>query len=306
MGSLGRTGISMPLDVRDDSKKHYDYREYVCGWAAAFVNINVTFPISKMIFRQMLHGVETKSAIKMLHTEGLRYLYRGIGPPLMQRSISTSIMFGSFAQYRKFLDSEFGRLHGFTNENIRFFTAALMAGSTEAILCPFERVQMLLQDHTFHKHYNNTFDAFVKLQKFGIKEYYRGLTAILCRNGPSNALFFSFRNEPQIFLPKIDKYENELWCQVLKNFISGACVGALISSVFYPVNVIRTQMQTRPPGSPFISIAQAVKDVYIERDRSVRKMFYGVHANYSRAFLSWGIINASYEVFRKLLYGFDE
>lgn len=298
--------MSLSLRERDGSNAPYDFREYLCGLGAAVVNINVTFPISKMIFRQMLHGVETKSAFKMLHTEGLRYLYRGIGPPLISRSISTSIMFGSFAQYRKLLDTELVRRHGFKHESTRFCTAALMSGSTEAILCPFERVQMLLQDRTFHKQYNNTFDAFIKLKKFGLREYYRGLTAILCRNGPSNVLFFTLRNDAKDYLPIVDKYENEWWCQALKNFISGACVGAIISSIFYPVNVIRTQMQTRPPGSPFVSIAQAVRDVYFERDRSVRKMFYGIHANYSRAFLSWGIINASYEVFRKLLYRSDD
>jgi hypothetical protein len=31
----------------------YDWREFVCGWGAAFINISVTFPINKLIFRQV-------------------------------------------------------------------------------------------------------------------------------------------------------------------------------------------------------------------------------------------------------------
>ncbi len=30
-------------------------------------------------------------------------------------------------------------------------------------------------------------------------------------------------------------------------------------------------------------------------------MFYGVHVNYTRALISWGIINASYELLHGLL-----
>ena len=292
-------------EERLDESETFDKREFVCGLFAAFVNINVTFPISKVIFRQMLYGVKTKSAIYQLRHEGLRYLYRGIGPPLMQRSVSTSIMFGSFAEYRKLLDTSYCKIV-VPFESSRFCLAAFMAGSTEAILCPFERIQMLLQNNQFHHKYTNTLDAFLKVRKYGIREYYRGMTAILCRNGPSNILFFTLRGKAKTSLPVLDKYENYWWCQMSKDFISGAGVGALISSIFYPINVIRTQMQTKPPGSPFVSIGQAAKDVYIERNRSLRKLFYGVHVNYSRAFLSWGIINASYEVFRKLLYHFDD
>lgn len=41
--------------------KHYyypligDYREFACGWAAAMINITVTFPVNKLIFRQVCH-----------------------------------------------------------------------------------------------------------------------------------------------------------------------------------------------------------------------------------------------------------
>lgn len=31
----------------------FDWREFACGWGAAFVNITATYPIYKMIFRQV-------------------------------------------------------------------------------------------------------------------------------------------------------------------------------------------------------------------------------------------------------------
>jgi hypothetical protein len=54
-------------------------------------------------------------------------------------------------------------------------------------------------------------------------------------------------------------------------------------------------------GGPFNSLWKASRIVYEERERSLRKMFFGVHINYTRALISWGIINASYEMLRNLL-----
>jgi len=31
----------------------YDWREFLCGWGAAFINISITYPINKLIFRQV-------------------------------------------------------------------------------------------------------------------------------------------------------------------------------------------------------------------------------------------------------------
>lgn len=85
-------------------------------------------------------------------------------------------------------------------------------------------------------------------------------------------------------------------------FFIGAVLGALISTLFYPINVVRTKMQTVQPGSAFISIPKAASLVYHERGRSLTKIYYGVSVNCTRALISWGIINASYEVLKKLLY----
>lgn len=49
----------------------------------------------------MLHGVSTKQAVDQLKAEGLKTLYRGILPPLCQKTVSVSIMFGMFDQYSR-------------------------------------------------------------------------------------------------------------------------------------------------------------------------------------------------------------
>lgn len=273
----------------------YNYADYICGFGAAIVNVYITFPINKLIFRQMLYGQNVRTATANLRSEGFSRLYRGVAPPLIQRSLTLSLMFGTFNTYQSILDCYADHI---LSSSIRFCLSAFLAGSTEAIMCPLERVQMLLQDNRLHNRYVNTIDAFKKLRTFGIFEYYRGLSAILLRNGPSNILFFTFRNEIKMKLPqsKNPTYLSELF----QDFISGSIVGALISTLFYPLNVVRTRMQTQLPGSPHLNLWQAANEIYLERDRNLRKTFRGVHINYSRSFLSWGIVNACYELFHKI------
>lgn len=136
------------------------------------------------------------------------------------------------------------------------------------------------------------------MRSHGFLEYYRGITAILLRNGPSNILFFSLRDHVRGYLSPSGSHSSigaDLW----RDFLSGSCVGAVISTLFYPVNVIRTRMQTEPPGTRHLSLWRASVDIYHQRDGNLRKLMRGVHINYSRSFLSWGIINACYELFHR-------
>ena len=70
------------LKLKKDSNKN-DLNEFVCGWSAAFVNILITFPINKIMFRQMAYGVRAKSAVNQFKDTNLLYIYRGLVPPLI-------------------------------------------------------------------------------------------------------------------------------------------------------------------------------------------------------------------------------
>ncbi|XP_066972383.1 mitochondrial nicotinamide adenine dinucleotide transporter SLC25A51 [Macrobrachium rosenbergii] len=283
-----KTAVSVSPPLSEDA------REFVCGWGAAFINITVTFPMNKLMFRQMLHGISTSQAVKQLKKEGMKNLYRGILPPLCQKTVSTSIMFGMFDQYSRLLKY----YHPQISDGATLAIAATLAGCTEAILCPFERIQTVLQDKKFHGKYRNSLHCARELRKFGLAEYYRGLFSILLRNGPSNILFFGLRTEIKEQIPTPD---DAWWAHILTDFVSGAFLGAFISTVMYPVNVIKAHQQTQV-GGPFISMRETFYDVYRSRGSRLSRLFSGAHVNYSRALVSWGIINASYEILHKLLY----
>lgn len=285
------------MDKKDvlEPIKRRDNREFVSGWGAAAINTAVTFPLNKIIFRQQLLGITTSEALSQLRSEGRFTLYRGVLPPLLQKSISVSLMFGMYDKFNNY----------FQSQNLDYplvltqSASALMTGCVEATIMPFERIQTLLQNKFYHNRYRNTFHAFTELRVHGISEYYRGLTPILLRNGPSNILFFQFRGEIKKLLPQSDNKAVEM----LRDFISGGFLGAMISTIFFPVNVVKTQMQSTV-GGPFPSFWKSFKCVYAERNYSIRNLFRGVHVNYSRSLLSWGLINASYELIKNYLYDY--
>ncbi|KAK8730283.1 hypothetical protein OTU49_008193 [Cherax quadricarinatus] len=242
----------------------------------------------------MLHGISTANAMTQLKREGLKNLYRGILPPLCQKTISTSIMFGMFDQYGKLLRY----YHPQLSDGTTMALAATLAGCTEAILCPFERIQTVLQDKKFHGKYKNSLHIAQDLWKFGVREYYRGMVSILLRNGPSNILFFGLRTDIKERLPDPGQ---AWWGHIITDFVSGAFLGAFISTVMYPINVIKAHQQCQV-GGPFQTMRGTFWHIYHARGSRFSRLFSGAHVNYTRALVSWGIINASYEMLHKLFY----
>jgi len=273
-----------------DSQFVKNQKEFICGWGAAVTNILVTFPLNKVIFRQMLHNVSIVTAASQISGEGLVRLYRGVLPPLLQKSISVSLMFGIYDKCRRPLMDR--NVHPFIAKPI----AAIAAGTFECILIPFERIQTLLQHQKYHKEFLNMKHAVYTLGRtHGFKEYYRGMVPVLFRNGPSNAVFFMLRDEVKLWFPD----PNAVSKRMLNQFMVGAVIGACCSTIFYPCNVIKVHMQSRI-GGPFQSVPSAIREIYLERG-SVRGFFRGVHLNYTRSCISWGVINVAYEGLKRAL-----
>lgn len=237
---------------------------------------------------QILENVHATTAVRQLSKEGVSLLYRGILPPLCQKTLSLSIMFSVYEGCRR-------RIYIFTeNEVITKVLAANLAGATEAILMPLERVQTLLQDWRYHNKFKNTTHAFRYLwTNYGLFECYRGLVPIIYRNGLSNLTFFTLREQSKLIMGN----DNSL----LANFVSGALIGGFTSTVFYPVNVVKIHMQSKI-GGDFDSITKCVKELYVARNRSIMSFYKGVGLNCLRSFISWGVINASYDSLKKIIF----
>lgn len=228
------------------------------------------------------------NAVKQISREGIHLLYRGILPPLCQKTLSLSIMFSMYEGCKQRLFLITG------NSGLSKVFAANIAGTAEALLMPLERVQTLLQDWRYHDKFKNTSHAFrYLLTNYGVAECYRGLVPIIYRNGLSNLMFFTLRDQSKTLMGDQES--------LLTNFVSGAVIGGFTSTVFYPLNVIKIHMQTKIGGN-FEKFMVATRDIYISRNRSLTSFYKGVHLNYMRSFISWGVINASYDFLKDIVF----
>lgn len=53
--------------------KRDDFNEFICGWGAAVINVTVTFPINKVIFRQVC-DVNNINKYFFAHYDKIEYL----------------------------------------------------------------------------------------------------------------------------------------------------------------------------------------------------------------------------------------
>ncbi|KAK6298821.1 hypothetical protein J4Q44_G00303310 [Coregonus suidteri] len=297
-GSLGKGGGSLLSGRGLGSALGPRGKHYVCGSIAAFTNIVVTFPIQKVLFRQQLHGVRAREAVRQLQRDGVRKLYRGLLPPLLQKTTTVAIMFGLYEDFSRVLLDQVPTGSGIP-ELVTRSSAAALAGTAEAVLTPFERVQTLLQDHRHHGRFHNTAHTFrTLLSEYGVKECYRGLVPVLIRNGPSNVLFFGLRGPIKEQLPESSSRAGNL----VNDFVCGGVLGAALGIMFYPLNVVKSRAQSQVGGA-FRPCGEVLMTVWRERGGSVAMLFRGAHLNYHRSLLSWGIINATYELLLSVLKG---
>ena len=279
-------------------------REFLRGSLAATANVVLTYPLAKLISRQAYEGLSVRAAWHtILDDLRQRHLFRGIGPPLLQRTLASGAMFASydwfFHQLRRALhgprcDEGDSRAATAVREEVWQVRvgAAFLAGSSEWLLTPLERTQTLLQHRKYHSVFPSARGAWAAMAPHGLREFYRGGSAILMRNGPANALYFSLRDAARDALPAA-RAPSVAW-DALRDFFSGAVLGAGISTLLYPINTAKMVMQLEYGGAAHRSVAETLAAVVKQRG-GVAGLYAGVQLNAARSLVSWGIMNAAYE-----------
>nr|CDS31575.1 mitochondrial carrier triple repeat protein [Hymenolepis microstoma] len=286
-----RSDLGNPKLIENGKTAFHVPKEYVCGAAASMANLIIVFPLHKAVFFQQLDGVRFSVAFARLRLEGLTHLFRGVLPPLLQRSTSASVMFGFQSQSQRFLNRNQTTMK--LPPYLKTIISATMAGSLEAALTPFERVQTLLQSSNNSLLYKNTSRALYSLLKsHGIRELYRGYTPIFLRNCIGNILYFIGKDR----LMEVSNYQDLPSGQRhLTDFLIGGFLGSTIGAINFPLNVVKCQMQS-VVGTKFTSLGSSVQTLLSERQHvKIRRLYSGLPANVARSLLSWGIITMVYE-----------
>lgn len=264
---------------------NYKWRISACGLGAAFINILITYPMQKVTMRQMIHGFSLWSAVRHIGKDGVFYLYRGVLPPLIHKSINMAIIF-QFYDVSKNVPQRGIPLNILTG---------VASGVAETIMTPFERLQTLLTKAKYHELIKNSNQALLFVwSSYGAKELYRGWTPILLRNSMGTSSFFIGKDIVDRNVPLNIPISIEV-----QEFLGGALIGGTISSISFPFNVVRVNMQSEV-GHPTERFHHCLKRVYLER-KGISGFYRGSYMNTFRSSLSWGILNTSYETLRKII-----
>lgn len=265
------------------------------GWATTLCSVGVTYPFNKIATRQCLWGFNFWAAARQLRIEGGRCFFRGIGPAMLIESSRANVFFKVYQQTNQMLLAN-------TNVNSLVATAAAasVSGSVEAAaLAPLERVQVILQDGRNNNLYRNMFDAIYQLRRYGWREYYRGFTPSLLRKGLATFVFFHFKDDfKELITPVGVDRKDGAHGEVGRYFAVGGVLGAIISTVFYPLMMVRVQMQACPVGTEFCSMRQTFAKLWVDREGNLGALLAGARVNAFRSFLYWGCINVCSEGFK--------
>ncbi|MEE6509473.1 hypothetical protein FKM82_026309 [Ascaphus truei] len=264
---------------------------YSVGAVSTFLSTVLTFPIYKTIFRQQLHTMTIREATRQLGTEGITHLYRGLGPPLLAKTVQGTLLFGTQGTIQH-------RLSGGNPRPKHRCLSGLLSGALEAtLLTPFERVQNVLQDGRKNIRFPSASSILREFWSYRGHAWlrhgiYRGFTPILARNTLGSAIYFSSK----------DPLRDALSVRGLPTWMpalgSGAVNGALTSLALYPLSVLVSNMQAEV-GRVLPRVRVVAGVVWAHCGGRVSLLYRGASLIALRSCVTWGVTTAIHDTLTK-------
>ncbi|XP_053329670.1 solute carrier family 25 member 53 [Spea bombifrons] len=265
---------------------------YFVGAASTFLSTVLTFPIYKTIFRQQLHTLNIRAATHQLGKEGIAYLYRGLTPPLIAKTVQGTVLFGTQGTFQHLLCGG-----GIPSAGHRALSGFLTGVLEATLLVPFERVQNILQDGRNNKRFPCASSILQEFLNYKGRDrlycgLYRGFSLILIRNGLGNSLYFLLKD------PLKDILSSKGIPQWAPSLGSGALNGALISLVLYPLSVLVSNMQATV-GKGLPNLREVAHAVFAQRRSRITLLYRGASLIVVRSCITWGVTTAIHDALSK-------
>lgn len=286
-----------PASKKNDETDGGLMAHFLHGGMSSFLSTLPTliiFPVYKTIFRQQIHNSSIRQAVSQLRKEGLLRLYRGVAPPLLQRTLNGTLLFGVHGTIH----------HQLTLSSQKVFPssalpalAGLPTGVVEAVcLTPLERVQNLLQNSQNDKNLPRLKSVLVEMSariNHPASGYYRGFLPIAVRNALGSMLYFGLKG------PIYDTMHAQGLPRLVASFSSGMLASCPIAFAVYPMSVLVANMQKNLEGDVRGPTA-CWRMLWAERQGSLRQLYRGGSLVILRSCISWGITTALFDYQQRL------
>jgi len=220
--------------------------DLVAGSMGGFAMIGAGYPFDTVKVRMAKYPHYNgmwHTLTETLRHEGIRGLYKGCASPLSLCCFLTSTSFFTYGVTKRALEPHtsnyyFGKLNG----------TAFLAGAMNGFICSFiegpmdlikSKIQVQRREMVATNEYRGVFQAArIIYNKYGVRGLYQGLSATSIRNTWCYAWYFSCYETTR-------KITTDLGIRpMLGIWISGAASGLGYWCLNYPLDVIKTSLQT--------------------------------------------------------------
>jgi len=257
-------------------------KELFAGGFGGAVGIWFGQPLDFVKVRLQSLGGEYKSAmdcvVRSLREEGIRGMYRGTMPPLLNSFMLNAIMFGAYESTQRFLENHLA------SKDARTFLAGSVGGlltvpfvtSTDLLKC---RLQMDRVKGGAGRYAGPLDCAKQTLRAEGARGLFRGSVLTAWRDGPTCGLYFWMYEHLEVLLPKRLGLG-----EAATTLTAGGLCGVLSWTVAFPMDVLKTQAQLLPAEALASERSLVAIGRSVVAKHGVRHLYYGLGTCLVRAF----------------------
>lgn len=235
--------------------------------------------------------------VQTLRHEGVKGLYKGLSPPLALTGFTNAVMFAINSQMKKIVAS-FKRDPTSPLTLPQIIVAAEMTAPVySTILCPIEVVKLRLQVQSAgtEKLYSGPIDCVRKIfRSEGARGFFAGLAPTIGTRLIGSPVYFGTYEAAKRFLRQGD--EPPSWWVLLT---AGGIGGIAFWTANYPLDLIKTQMQTQRGHGAGSSLVATVKNIY--HSKGVLGFYRGYVPCVLRAFPANSVVFLGYELTSRAL-----
>ncbi|TPX67689.1 hypothetical protein SpCBS45565_g03553 [Spizellomyces sp. 'palustris'] len=274
------------------------------GTIAGAVEATITYPTEYVKTQLQLQSKTAVKAfdgpwdcvVKTVRERGFFGLYRGLSALVIGTASKAGIRFLSFEQFKKMLADENGKVAG-----QRMMLAGLGAGVTEAVIAvtPTETIKTKLihdQNQPNPRYRGLIHGTREIIRSEGIGGIYRGMTAVVARQGANSAVRLStygmLKEKVQDRYP-LDPITNKRVVPWYVTFANGAFAGIVTVYSTMPLDVMKTRMQALNAKELYRNSFHCLYRIVTEE--GIRALWKGATPRLGRLIFSGGIVFTVYE-----------
>ncbi|KAM0949515.1 putative mitochondrial carrier domain superfamily [Dioscorea sansibarensis] len=290
------------LFIQDKIQHAFDKNKNALAGALAGTLVSLCLhPVDTVKTIIQSNGAAEKSCHEIVRTiiseKGVLGLYRGIASNIASSAPISAVYTFTYESVKSALLPLLPKEY----QSFAHCTAGACSSiATSFIFTPSERIKQQMQ---VGLQYQNCWNALIGcLEKGGFSSLYAGWGAVLCRNIPHSIIkFYTYESLKQWMLKSGEPDSNLSTWQTL---VCGGLAGSTAALFTTPFDVVKTRLQTQPPGSlaQYEGVLHALCE--IARQEGMQGLYRGLTPRLAMYVSQGAIFFASYE-FLKALFSLE-